>query len=203
MSQNLYEINLYKLINADKSDSDEIIKKKCNQKLAKYHPDKLINILKTLPEHEKEVHKQLFKEKYELFVLITNLLKNPEERKKYDDEYTKLKYDPQELITSFKNDICKQDKQIDETIKQQFLSHVNNKIDKLDNLSELVEDLELDREQQDLVVPSKLKIDETDIKEFNKQFNKLFEQKYTSNTSDKIIISKHDSDNKYLLITSE
>ena len=76
--------DLYKLINALPTDSQEIIKKKCTEKMAKYHPDKIAPLLIKVPIEKREIEKKKLMSQYKLIKEAYTTLRDPEKRKYYD-----------------------------------------------------------------------------------------------------------------------
>lgn len=77
-------IDVYGLIGVTPNDSQDYIKKKCNEKIAKYHPSKINSILAKVPESEKEEERQRLIEQYDLIKQAYNILRDPEKREYYD-----------------------------------------------------------------------------------------------------------------------
>jgi len=77
-------IDVYGLIGVKESDSQEHIKKKCNEKLSKYHPSKINVILSKVPESEREKEREKLLEQYNLIKQAYNVLRDPEKRAYYD-----------------------------------------------------------------------------------------------------------------------
>lgn len=77
--------DLYKLVGADMKDSDAVVKKKCTEKLAKYHPDKLAPLLvKIKDSKEREDEKKKYLLQYKLIKEAYQTLSNSDKRKFYD-----------------------------------------------------------------------------------------------------------------------
>jgi hypothetical protein len=74
----------YRVIGASSSDSQEIINKKCNQKLAEFHQDKIKNKLKNLSPDEAKKMKKLYEDQYDIVRTARSNLSDPEKRKYYD-----------------------------------------------------------------------------------------------------------------------
>jgi hypothetical protein len=74
----------YRVIGATPNDSQEIINKKCNQKLAEFHHDKIKNKLKNLSPDEAKKMKKLYEAQYEIVRAARSNLSDPEKRKFYD-----------------------------------------------------------------------------------------------------------------------
>jgi curved DNA-binding protein CbpA len=74
----------YKIIGVSPSDSQETINKKCNQKLAEYHHDKIKAKLQKYPPEERKKQQLRYEAQYELIREAREYLSNPEKRKYYD-----------------------------------------------------------------------------------------------------------------------
>lgn len=77
-------IDIYGIIGVSKDDSDEVIRSKCNKKIAIYHPDKHAILLAKVPESQREKEKKKLDTIYKLVKDASNILRNPEKRKYYD-----------------------------------------------------------------------------------------------------------------------
>jgi hypothetical protein len=74
----------YKIIGVSPSDSQEVINKKCNQKLAEYHHDKIKAKLQKYPPEERKKQQLKYEAQYELVREAREYLSNSEKRKYYD-----------------------------------------------------------------------------------------------------------------------
>ncbi|ATZ80449.1 J domain-containing protein [Bodo saltans virus] len=74
----------YKVIGCTSTDKHEIIVKKCNEMLAKYHPDKNIAKVKKYPIEEQKNMQNKYDSMYRLIRKASEFLKDPEKRKYYD-----------------------------------------------------------------------------------------------------------------------
>lgn len=77
-------IDIYGLIGVNENDPQDFIKKKCNEKLSKYHPSKINGLLAKVPASERESEKERLLEQYNLIKHAYNILRDPEKREYYD-----------------------------------------------------------------------------------------------------------------------
>lgn len=77
-------LDYYKIIGASQNDSQEVINRKCNQKLAEYHHDKIKSKLKDLSSEESIKMKKIYEAQYDLVREARSVLTKPENRKYYD-----------------------------------------------------------------------------------------------------------------------
>lgn len=77
-------IDYYSIIGALKEDTQETIIKKCNQKMADYHQDKIKTKLLKYPQEERKKQQARYQMQYELVREAREYLCNPEKRKYYD-----------------------------------------------------------------------------------------------------------------------
>jgi curved DNA-binding protein CbpA len=77
-------IDVYGIIGVSPDDAQDYIKKKCNEKLAKHHPDKMKSILAKLPEDKRVEERERMLEQYNLVKQAYNILRDPDKRKYYD-----------------------------------------------------------------------------------------------------------------------
>jgi DnaJ-domain-containing protein 1 len=77
-------IDYYSIVGASREDSQETIIKKCNQKMAEYHQDKIKSKLLKYPVEERKKHQARYQMQYELVREARDYLSNPEKRKYYD-----------------------------------------------------------------------------------------------------------------------
>jgi hypothetical protein len=77
-------IDVYGLIGVKEDDSQDYVKKKCNEKLAKYHPSKINSMLSKFPASERETERERLLEQYNLIKQAYNILRDPEKREYYD-----------------------------------------------------------------------------------------------------------------------
>jgi DnaJ domain len=74
----------YKVIGAKQSDPQKDIIRKCNEKVAEYHPDKQAAKLAKYPPEERKKKEALFENQFVLVREAVKFLKDPEKRKYYD-----------------------------------------------------------------------------------------------------------------------
>jgi curved DNA-binding protein CbpA len=77
-------IDVYGLIGVKEDDPQDYVKKKCNEKLAKYHPSKMNAMLVKVPASEREEEREKLMEQYNLIKQAYNILRDPEKREYYD-----------------------------------------------------------------------------------------------------------------------
>jgi curved DNA-binding protein CbpA len=76
----------YKIIGAQPTDKQSVIRELCREKLKNYHPDKVSGILAKLPVGERDKEKKKLDLQYKLIYEAYNVLKDPAKRKFYDLE---------------------------------------------------------------------------------------------------------------------
>jgi hypothetical protein len=74
----------YKIIGVKESDPQELINRKCNQKLAEYHHDKLKAKLNKYPPEERKRQQKRYEAQYELIRTARDNLMDSQKRKYYD-----------------------------------------------------------------------------------------------------------------------
>lgn len=112
-------IDVYGLIGVKEDDPQDYVKKKCNEKLAKYHPSKINSILAKVPASEREEEREKLLEQYNLIKQAYNILRDPEKREFYDLE--KKTMESKNFVkqkSSFEEYIKLQESEINETSKQ-------------------------------------------------------------------------------------
>jgi curved DNA-binding protein CbpA len=77
-------IDYYAIIGVKDTDTNDYIKKKCNDKMAKYHPSKHNILLKNVPPSQREEEKARLMDQFDLIRQAYNVLKDSESRKYYD-----------------------------------------------------------------------------------------------------------------------
>jgi curved DNA-binding protein CbpA len=197
-------IDIYKLVGATKDDSDEVIKKKCINKITYYHPDKQKRLLEKVPLEMRESEKKKLDAQYKLVKDAYNILKNPEKRKYYDLQ--KKTTDSKNFIKqkeSFDNFIKLQESEINDNTKQLAKNNYNMgtldfdkkhgfKRSELDDKpldsaesAKRLQDLEWERTQQEIEsVPKNLfKGKQPTLTEFNTVWEKMNNNKKTKNIS--------------------
>jgi len=203
----------YKIIGVSPTDSQEVINRKCNEKLAKYHPDKVASQLsKFILAKDKAKEKDKLTAQYQLIRDACKILKDSEKRKYYEiqkksvenknlekqkksfDEFIKL----QETETTQEN----KDKSIS-TFKMQSLEmDKKNKFDRklLDekitenDIKRRIQDLELVRSQQEVeYVPKNIFQNKAfSQEEFNKQFEQQQKKKDKNKKNNDRTLTKWD-----------
>ena len=78
------KIDYYKIIGCDPSMTQKYVIEKCNEMLAKYHPDKIISKIRQYPMEERARQKTRFDTQYNLIREASKILKDPAKRKYYD-----------------------------------------------------------------------------------------------------------------------
>jgi hypothetical protein len=74
----------YKIIGCQQSDKQDVVTKKCNEMLAKYHPDKNALKIKKYPVEEQKILQAKYNSIYRTIRKAAEFLKDPEKRKYYD-----------------------------------------------------------------------------------------------------------------------
>jgi curved DNA-binding protein CbpA len=77
-------VDIYKVIGVSPSDPNDVIRKKCNEKMAKYHPDKIAPLLKKVPTEQRLKEKKRLDMQYKLVKEAYTILIDPQKRKFYD-----------------------------------------------------------------------------------------------------------------------
>lgn len=187
--------DLYKLINVLPTDSQEIIKKKCTEKMAKYHPDKIAPLLLKVPIEKREIEKKKLMSQYKLIKEAYTTLRDPEKRKYYDlqkktidsKSFTKQKNSFEDFIKLQDSEITEQTKKkSDDLFKLKMLElderhgFDRKKMDEKPISSKKaikkMDDLLMDREQQDIEYQPKeifSKGQQFNLTDFNKQWEKM------------------------------
>ena len=185
--------DIYKIIGVSPDDSQDHIKKKCNEKLAKYHPDKIKSILAKFPEDMRSDEKVRLTEQYKLIKEAYNILRDPEKRKYHDlqkktmesKNFAKQKSSFDDFIKLQESEINEQSKKnAENNFKLNFLemdSKHNFKRNEMDDeplskevLNRKMQDMEMSRKQQDIEVTHKNLFEG---KSFNPtDFNKAWEK---------------------------
>lgn len=112
-------IDVYGLIGVKQDDSQDYVKKKCNEKLAKYHPSKINNILSQFPASEREEERERLLEQYNLIKQAYNILRDPEKRQWYDlQQKTMESKNFVKQKSSFEEYIKLQESEINETSRK-------------------------------------------------------------------------------------
>jgi len=76
--------DIYKIIGVSQDDDHNTIKRVCNEKLAKYHPDKLAPILNKYPAESRPKEKKRLLMQYKLIKEAHSILRDPQKKKFYD-----------------------------------------------------------------------------------------------------------------------
>jgi hypothetical protein len=195
--------DLYKLVGASQTDPYEVIKKKCTEKLAKYHPDKIAPMLMKFPVGEREAEKKKFAMQYKLIKEAYSTLRDPEKKKYYDLQRKTI--DSKNFFKqkdSFDDFIKLQDSEISEQTKKNADGSFKLKMLELDerhgfNRKDLdkkpiskkkaekkMGDLMMEREQQDIEYQPKNMFGDGkqyNATDFNKQWEKM--KKYENRKS--------------------
>jgi curved DNA-binding protein CbpA len=189
-------IDYYKIIGATSTESQADIIRKCNEKIAQYHPDRIGKKLEQYDHDEKKKQQTKYNKQYELVREAVKFLKDPEKRKFYD---SKKKTTTTNSFVNHKNSfdsyMKNKEKDIDtsedtkklkalgftEKSKEMNSKHGYNpkKIgdeSKLDQtkLSRRLGDLQLERDHQSVECMKKNLFENSHFNE--KDFNKKFEQ---------------------------
>lgn len=84
-------INFYKIVGAQPTDSDDIVRRKCKEKLSENHPDKMKKKLKALPVEKQESERKRIEQQYKLVYEAYNIFRDSEKRKAYDLQMKTIK----------------------------------------------------------------------------------------------------------------
>lgn len=112
-------IDVYGLIGVKEDDSQDYVKKKCNEKLAKYHPSKINALLTKFSGSERDAEREKLLEQYSLIKQAYNILREPEKRQYYDLQ--KKTMESKNFVkqkSSFEEYIKLQESEINETSKK-------------------------------------------------------------------------------------
>ena len=181
-------IDYYKIIGVLKSDSQEVINRKCNEKLSQYHPDKIRTKLQKFPQNEQKKKEEDYSLQYNLIRKASHCLKDPQKRELYNAKNkltTNNFVDSRESFEKFKELQEKQLQSLDKKDMQLLFDtkclelDIKHKFDKKKCEENAVDgcefnrrmgDLRMDRTQQEIEFTQKnLFAGSTfDIKEFNK-----------------------------------
>lgn len=200
-------IDVYKIMGLNPDDPQELVRKRCNEKLAKYHPDKIGPILKKIPLEQRAKEKKRLDMQYKLVKEAYGILHDPQKRKFYDLQ--KKTIDSKNFVNqkkSFDDFIKLQDSEINENTKKNAADNFRLKFFDLDNkhgfnrekltekaldkkeLEKKMSDLVMSRESQEIeCTPEKLfEGDRFDPVSFNKAFmrRKKIEEKKKQKESD-------------------
>ena len=187
--------DFYKLIGVSIDDPIDIIKKKCTEKLAKYHPDKIAPMLSKISPDKREGEKKKIALQYQLIKQAYSTLRDPEKKKYYDLQRktidSKNFFKQKDSFEDFKK---LQDSEINETTKKNSDNSFKLKMLELDerhgfNRKDLDEkpisskkaskkmgDLLMEREQQDIEYQPKDLFTggkSFNLTDFNKQWDKM------------------------------
>ncbi len=185
--------DIYKLVDASPTDSQDVIKRKCTEKLAKYHPDKISSLLAKVPADDKVKEKKRLLIQYKLIRDAYSTLRDPEKRKFYDLQRKTI--DSKNFLKqrdSFEEFVKLQDSEISEQTRKnaenafkigylELDKKHNFDRKKLDDApmskkeaSKRLEDLMMERENQDIECVQNNMFDGRafDQKEFNKQWER-------------------------------
>lgn len=184
--------DIYKLMGVSPTESQEIINRKCNEKLAKYHPDKIAPLLAKVPEEKRSSEKKKLLLQYKLIRDAYSTLRDPEKRKYYDlqkktidsKNFLKQKGSFEEFIKLQDSEISEQSrKNAENSFKMGFLeldkkhnfdrSGLEDKMTKTE-ASKKLEDLMLERETQDIecIQPNIFGEKAFSQEEFNRQWER-------------------------------
>jgi curved DNA-binding protein CbpA len=187
--------DIYKIIGVSPSDSHEYVKKKCNIKLSKYHPDKVNKMINNFPQEQRAKEKKKLDMQYKLIREAYGILRDPEKRKFYDlqkktvdsKNFTKQK-------DSFNDFIKLQDSEINEQSKQQSKSRFELEFLNMDKKHGInrnkgddvamgkktadrkLEDLMMDRNQQDIEYEPTNMFEGTNIAYDQTSFNQAWDK---------------------------
>ena len=185
--------DIYKLVGASPDDSNDVIKRKCTEKLARYHPDKTKKILLAVPEKDRAKKQKELLLQYKLIRDAYSTLRDPEKRKFYDlqrktmdsKNFLKQKNSFEEFVKLQDSEISEQSREnAKNAFKLGFLD-----LDKKHNFdrkalddkpmskkesSKKLEDLMMERENQDIEYAQDNMFEGRafDQKEFNRQWEK-------------------------------
>jgi hypothetical protein len=207
----------YKIIGVSQSDSHEIIVKKCGQRMAEYHADKIKSKLMKYPPEERKKQQKRYEAQFELVREAKEYLANPEKRKYYDLQRKNIESGSfYKSKNSFEEFIKAQESEINENNKTVAISTFKTKSNEMDKkhgikrssddkygkdnyhmdkaeFSRRYEDMSTLREQQDAdCLPKNIfQHSSFDIKEFNKHWElkqKIKDKKKNKTTDDRSII---------------
>lgn len=185
------DIDIYKIIGANPTDSHEKIKKKYIEKISKYHPDKHAVILSKYPVESVEKEKKRLMATYKLIKEASAILLNAEKRKFYDlqrktsdsknfekqkDDFASFKKLQESQISEDTKKLAKLDfdkKQLELDKKHGFKREEIGSMTKKD-ADRKYNDLMMEREQQAIEYTPKKLFDGNNfnIQDFNKHFEK-------------------------------
>ena len=77
-------LDVYKIMGLSPDSSQDLVRKKCNEKIAKYHPDKIEPALRKVPPEQRSKEKKKMDMQYKLVRDAYSILINPDKRKFYD-----------------------------------------------------------------------------------------------------------------------
>lgn len=208
-------VDYYRIVGALSSDSQKVINKKCDQKLAEYHHDKIASKLKNLSPVEAKRMKKIYEAQYELIREARTVLTKSENRKYYDlqkknadsisfnnkkDSFENFKKLQESKITEENKEIAQLDfkkKSKEMSKKHGFDDDINLKqkdyhMDQTD-FKRRLEDEKLSREMQDVdYLPKNIfQHRNFNLNEFNKNFEimqKKKDKKQKDKEGDKSIV---------------
>lgn len=208
-------IDYYAIVGASREDTQETIIKKCNQKMAEYHQDKIKAKLLKYPVEDRKKHQIRYQMQYELIREAREVLINPDKKKHYDMQ--KKSADNNNFINkkqSFEEFIKLQESEMTDEKKQSALLTYKTKSSELDkkhgfdstkkynndeykfsqdDFKRRYEDIEIERSQQDADCLPKKMFEHTGFNgnEFNRQWDlmqKKKENRKTKKSGDRTII---------------
>lgn len=184
--------DIYKIIGVDINDDHEKIKRKCNEKLAKYHPDKISILLNNVEPAKQASEKKKLLMQYKLIREASTILKDITKKKYYDmhrktidgknfakqkasfDEFKKLQesetteQSKSQALDMFKMKSIEMDKKTGFNRGDLMKAPMSKK-----NIDKKIQDLMLERETQDIEIPKNM----FGTSEFNQtQFHKAWEK---------------------------
>lgn len=184
----------YKIIGVSVGDSQEVINKKCNQKMSEYHHDKINIKLNKYPIEERKKQKEKYLLQFKLIRDAREVLINPEKKKMYDiqrkntnnsfecekkkfDQYMKLQ---EAEMTDENKELAKlkwKEKSLEINKKHGYVNN-ENYVDKKE-FDKRLGDIQTQRSQQDADCSHKKIFDNRhfDQTEFNKQFEIMKKKK--------------------------
>ena len=191
-------INYYKIIGVTPQDTQEHINRKCNEKLAQYHPDKIKLKLDKCSSAEKVKQKKKHELQYHLIRDAVKMLKNPENRKYYDLQKKSNNMNHKHEFEKFKElenieindetrklkelEFIEKSKELDKKHKYDSTKQDCKLADK--DIMQRISDLQLERTQQETEYTHKNMFEYGNFD--NTQFNKKFEaMKETKNNNQK------------------
>ena len=185
--------DIYKVIGVSSKETQEVIKKKCNEKLAKYHPDKIGPILSKYPPESRTKEKKRLEMQYKLIREAYSILRDPQKRKYYDlqkntidnKNFVHQKSSFEEFTKLQESEINDQTRKLAENNFKMNFIEIDKKhgfdrntleddpLSKKD-IDKRLQDLMMEREQQDIeYIPSNI----FEGKSFNtSEFNKSWEK---------------------------